>query len=320
MSRAADRLRPGQDAIAQKGWLAAHKWLLLRRISQLGILALFLIGPGFQHFASWFAAGNHGADWPMLAALIEKIQDGGGLWLVKGNLASSLTLDTLPLTDPYIFLQILAAGFVPAATAVVGAAIVVVFYLLVGGRVFCAWVCPVNLVTDAAAWMRRRLGIKANHVPPAATRYGFLVGTFIAAAVTGTLAWEWFNPVAIAHRGLIFGMGAGGCFLLIVFIYDLLFAQRGWCGHLCPTGAFYSLLGRTALLRVSASRREACNDCMDCFAVCPEPQVIRPALKKAGQESPIIRAPLCTTCGRCIDVCSQKVFRLTHRFDRRSSS
>lgn len=282
--------RPGTEAIARKGWLAAHKWLLLRRVCQLLILALFLAGPWFD------------------------------IWIVKGNLASSLTLGVLPLTDPYVFLQILAAGFVPAATACIGALVVLTFYLIVGGRVFCAWVCPVNMITDAAAWCRRRLDIKANHPPPSTTRYWFLAGTFAAAFVSGALAWEWLNPVAIAHRGLIFGMGAGVYFLIAVFIHDLLFAQRGWCGHLCPVGAFYSLLGKFALLRVAAPGRAACDDCMDCFAVCPEPQVIRPALKQAGQDSPVIFNSLCTTCGRCIDICGQKVFRLTHRFDQRSSS
>jgi ferredoxin-type protein NapH len=121
------------------------------------------------------------------------------------------------------------------------------------------------------------------------------------------------------QRGLIFGMGAGVFLVLAVFLYDLLVATRGWCGHLCPTGAFYGLLGRKALLRVAAPRREACNDCMDCFAVCPEPHVIRPALKQAGQTSPVIYSSDCTTCGRCIDVCGQQVFKLTHRLDQRSS-
>jgi ferredoxin len=36
--RRTTRLRPGAEAIAAKGWLAAHKWLLLRRGSQIGIL------------------------------------------------------------------------------------------------------------------------------------------------------------------------------------------------------------------------------------------------------------------------------------------
>ena len=67
--------RPGHEAVEVKGWLRAHKWLLLRRASQLGILALFLVGP-------WL-----------------------GWWIVKGNLASSLTLGVLPLTDPFLIAQ-----------------------------------------------------------------------------------------------------------------------------------------------------------------------------------------------------------------------
>ena len=85
------------------------------------------------------------------------------------------------------------------------------------------------------------------------------------------------------HRGLIFGMGAAWLVVLAVFLFDLLVSRRGWCGHLCPVGAFYSLLGTRSPLRVRADRRDQCNDCMDCFAVCPEPQVIRPALKGADK-------------------------------------
>jgi len=54
--------------------------------------------------------------------------------------------------------------------------------------------------------------------------------------------------------------------------------RHGWCGHVCPVGAFYSLLAVPSVVRVSAADREKCDDCMDCFAVCPEQQVIRPAL------------------------------------------
>lgn len=282
---------PGAEAVATKGWLKAHRWLLLRRLSQIGILFLFLLGP-------WL-----------------------GIWLVKGSLSSSLTLGVLPLTDPFLLLQSLAAGIPhgvwPIASAFVGAAIVIVFYLLVGGRVFCAWVCPVNLVTDGAAALRRRLNLKSGRVPDSRSRYWLLAALLVASAVTGNLVWEAVNPVSILHRSLFFGLASGVWLLLAIFLYDLLIAQRGWCGHLCPMGACYGLLGRTALLRVSAPERESCNDCMDCFAVCPEPQVIRPALKKIGQESPLILDADCTTCGRCIDVCHKNVFTLTHRFNNR---
>ncbi|HOI52823.1 MAG TPA: quinol dehydrogenase ferredoxin subunit NapH [Azonexus sp.] len=291
-------MTPGREAIRSKGWWAAQRWLLLRRASQLLVLSLFLSGP-------WF-----------------------GLWIAKGNLASSLTFDLLPLSDPFVLLQSLAAGFMPALSGLLGAALVLVAYNLIGGRVFCAWVCPVNAVTDSAAWLRRRLAIKTGRVPDAATRYWLLGAVFGLAALSGSLVWETVNPVHLLQRSLIQGLAgalAGGMtmtlsVLLLVFLYDLLVASRGWCGHLCPMGAFYGLLGPKGLLRVAASQRAACNDCMDCFAVCPEPQVIRPALKQDGQVSPVILDRDCTACGRCIDVCAKNVFNFTHRFDQRSDS
>jgi len=281
--------RPGAEAVAAKGWLAAHRWLILRRLSQFGILALFLAGP-------WF-----------------------GLWIVKGNLSSSLTLGVLPLTDPYLLAQSFAAGHLSYREALLGAAIVLAFYLVVGGRVFCSWVCPLNVVTDAAAWLRRRAGLRGGKAPAEQARYWLLGFTLIAAFATGSLAWEWVNPVSMLQRGLIFGFGLAWGIVGGIFLYDFLIAARGWCGHLCPMGAFYGLLGAGALVRVSAAGRRACNDCMDCFAVCPEPQVIRPALKGAGQSHPVILDRDCTNCGRCIDVCSQDVFRVTTRFDRSES-
>jgi len=278
-------LAPGREAILAKGWWRAHKWLLLRRASQLGILVLFLIGP-------WF-----------------------GLWIVKGNLASSLTLEVLPLTDPHVLLQSLLAGHAVASTAVLGAAIVTVFYLLVGGRVYCSWVCPLNPVTDLAAWLRRRLNIKGSARMSRRTRYWVLGLTFVLALLTGTLAWEVINPVSLFHRGLIFGLGFAWAVVLGVFLFDLFVVRQGWCGHVCPVGAFYSLLTVPSLVRVSAAQRERCDDCMDCFAVCPEPQVIRPALKGAEQGiGPVIRSSQCTNCGRCIDVCALDVFRFATRY------
>ena len=274
---------------SSRRWLDRQRWLFLRRISQLAIVALFLSGPWFD------------------------------VWLIKGSLSASLLLDRVPLADPLLVVQTMLAGHWPYVTALIGALLVVLFYLLVGGRVFCSWVCPVNLVTDAAAWLRRRLGIKTGRVPDANTRYWLLAGILLATAASGTLVWEWVNPVSLTQRALVFGLGGSLWAAAGIFVYDLFVAQRGWCGHLCPVGAFYGVLGRTALLRVSAARRSACDDCLDCFVVCPEPQVIRPALKQDGQTHPLILSGSCTNCGRCIDVCDRQVFKMTHRFDSRSA-
>lgn len=278
---------PGRDAVRVRGWWQAHHFLLLRRLSQLGILALFLLGP--------------------LA----------GLWIVKGNLASSLTLGVLPLTDPFVLAQTLAARHAPEAAALTGAAIVLAFYALVGGRVFCSWVCPVNVVTDSASWLRRRLRITTGRAPRGSLRYWLLGAVLVASAIAGQTVWESVNPVSLTQRALIFGgtLAWGGA--AAVFLFDLLVAPRGWCGHLCPVGAAYALVGTKSLLCVSTAHSGRCNDCADCYAVCPEPQVIVIPLKGKDGASPVIADRECTNCGRCIDVCAPDVFRFTHRFDTR---
>jgi ferredoxin-type protein NapH len=279
---------PGAEAIQSKGWLLAHKWLLARRFSQLTILTLFMIGP-------WL-----------------------GIWLIKGNLNSSLILDALPLTDPYVLLQSLFAGHTPETTAITGAAIIIVFYLLVSGRVYCSWVCPVNMITDLAHWLREHFNIKSASTISNNLRYWLLAVTLLLAFTTGNIAWEIVNPVSMMHRGLIFGMGMAWMILLGVFLFDLLVSRRGWCSHLCPVGAFYSLLGTHSPLRIRADAREQCDDCMDCYVVCPEQQVIRPALKGADKNiGPVITSANCTNCGRCIDVCAKEVFHFGLRFNNK---
>jgi len=83
----------------------------------------------------------------------------------------------------------------------------------------------------------------------------------------------------------------------------------------------YGLLGAGAIARVGAGRREAWDDCMDCYAICPEPHVITPALKgaKCGA-SPVILSGDCTNCARCIDVCSKQVFDIRTRFNHRTDA
>ena len=279
----------GRSAIDKKGWLVAHRYLLARRFCQLAILALFLLGP--VSLRAW-----------------------GEVWILKGNLSNSSLLETVPLLDPFVFLQMLAAGAVGiGGTALVGVLIVSLFYALVGGRVFCSWVCPLNMVTDAARWSRRKLQLKGGGRLKPHTRLFMLAAVLVVSLVTGRLSYELINPVSVLHRGIIFGFGLGWAIVLAVFLFDLLFVKDGWCGHLCPQGALYGLIGRFALLRVQAKKRKACDDCMECYEVCPENHVIPPALKGAHGEGPVILSADCTNCGRCIDICDEQVFRFGAR-------
>ncbi len=275
----------GEAAIENNGWWLAHRWLILRRLSQFGILFLFLLGP-------W-----------------------AGIWIINGNLSSSLLFDTIPMTDPLLFVQMLAAGFFGIGIdAIIGAALILLFYMIVGGRVFCSWVCPVNLVTDAAFWLRHRIGISGGLVFTRGTRYWVLAVVLVVAAVTGTLAYELINPVSLLHRGLFFGMGAGWLLVIGLFMFDFAVSKRGWCSHLCPMGAFYALASPFSQIRVRADARSECDDCGECFVVCPEPQILPPVLHpKSPEVAPVVLSNVCTNCGRCIDICHVSVFRFGSR-------
>jgi ferredoxin-type protein NapH len=281
-------LTPYVEARAAKGFWQSHRFGVLRRLAQVGFLALFLTGPLF------------------------------GLWISKGSLAASMTLNILPLTDPLVFAQMLAARHWPEMTAVIGVVLVVAGYLLAGGRTFCAWVCPINPVADLAAWLRRRLGITQSAKLRPEFRLWLMGAVIIVSGFAGMLVWELVNPVTAVHRALVYGLWFGLLPVAAIFMFDLMTAKHGWCGHLCPVGASYGLIGKAALLRVSAAGRARCDDCMDCFAVCPEPHVIAPALRgdKTGA-SPVILSGDCTMCAACIDVCPERVFRFALRSDSR---
>lgn len=257
--------------------LWSWRYIVLRRLSQVGILLLFF---GTLHWA-----------WELPAKTP----------LLSGNLSASKFIGLIPLTDPFAALQIFLTGHVLAKESLIGIAVVLGFYLLVGGRVFCAWACPVNMVTDLAGWLRARLGISALFHVSRDVRYYILAAALALSAVTGVAAFEWVSPVGMMHREIIFGLGLGFLALLAIFLFDLLILKNGWCGHLCPLGAFWSLVGKTAQWRVRFDK-STCTHCGECAKVCPEPQVLN--LKKL-EERGLVLSGECSNCGRCTALCPE---------------
>jgi ferredoxin-type protein NapH len=206
------------------------------------------------------------------------------------------------MSDPYAALQMLAAGAVLATDLLIGVGVVVAFYMIFGGRAFCSWVCPINMVTDSANYLREKLGInKLQGIKQPASRkmrYWVLVLSLIISAVMGVTAFEFVSPISMVHRGIVFGLGFGWAAILVIFLFDLFVLKNGWCGHICPLGGFYSLIGKFSFIRVHHIE-ENCTLCMKCKKVCPENHV----LHMIGKESLPVLSGECTNCARCIEVC-----------------
>lgn len=251
-----------------------HRWLLMRRTLQIFIILAFVV------------------DIPEVGRI------------AHGNLSSSLWFWNIPLTDPFIMLQSLLAGASIEKTALIGTAIVAAFYAIFGGRIYCSWVCPINMLTDAAYWLRQKLRIKGNMTMSSELRTVILVLALILSVVTGTLAWEIINPITMLQREIMWTSTAGLTFLAAIFLFDFLVTRRGWCGHLCPVGAFYKYLGHFGRLRIMAKTTNACAGCTDCIKVCPEPHVLAPLV---ANKAVSVTHSDCTRCGACLDKCDSGV-------------
>jgi len=193
----------------------------------------------------------------------------------------------------------LATGTLLSATTLLGAAIVLAVYALVGGRSFCAWVCPVNPVSDLAAWARHRLRCHGRFRIGRGVRHGALALSLVLSAALGVAAFEWVSPIGMLQRELVHGVGLGVLGAAGIFALDLCVLRRGWCASLCPLGAFWGLVGRVALLRIGFDAAR-CDRCGHCVRACPEPQVLR--FDEMGERG-LVASGECLNCARCIEVC-----------------
>ena len=117
-----------------------------------------------------------------------------GIWIVKGNLNYSYTLDFLPLTDPYVALQAAMTGHFPESFGLIGSPSRSSSISWLAAAFIAAGVCPVNLVTDAAGLAARPPGHQGQQHPTRRnTRYWILGMTFGRLGGGGVVLWELIN-------------------------------------------------------------------------------------------------------------------------------
>lgn len=260
-------------------YLFKHRFFLSRRLTQILILT------------AYFGANAYG-------------------WgVVSGNLSSSIVFGFIPLSDPFAVLQMFFAGAVISADILLGVLIVLISYGVIGGRFFCSWVCPVNIITETATWLRKKLNFtdKENAVSFSRNiRYWVIAISLALSSIFSLAAFEMISPIGIAHRGVIFGFGFGWTFLVAIFLFDLLSKEYGWCGHICPLGGFNALIGKYSLIKV-VHDKDKCLYSMACFNACPEVEI----LSMVGMISKPITGAACIKCGQCIEVCENDAFKVS---------
>ncbi len=224
------------------------------------------------------------------------------------------------LIDLYTGLEYVAAHKMLTLNAVIGFLTILIFYFVVGGRTFCGWVCPYNLLAEIGEiiheYLRKKGVIKKRRDYNPHVRYAFWVMFLLIPLITGSIFFENFNPVDIVNRAFIYTPTVMLLWVLLLLVFEVFYARRFWCRYICPTGTTYGLVGKIGLLKVKFDLNN-CTHCGNCYKVCLEPTLLTDALKKSKNtedKTAFVDGLACINCGRCIDVCAYDALEFDLRY------
>ena len=239
---------------------------------------------------------------------------------LEGTLSGSRFLG-FHLIDVYTNMQLALATYHIPINMVIGTVTIVVFYMLVGGRSYCSWVCPYGLLSEIGEKWHNMLVTKKiikerkfDH----RVRYIFWAMFLITAFTSGYLVFETINVVGIMSRAIAYGWSLGLVWVLVVLAFEVFYSRRAWCTYICPIGTTYGMIGKVSALRIEWN--DNCDHCMVCHDVCFENQVLeitKAKYDKQREEKGITKEYItgadCTLCGRCIDVCHEDALSFDFR-------
>ena len=238
----------------------------------------------------------------------------------------SLSLPVIDILCPAGLAQTIASsGSILFAT--LSSALILLLLALIGGRIFCGWLCHFGFVLDLVdkaiglakkPWARQRL---AANLPPDMrplaflanrnSKFGVLAGAVAASSVTGNQAFCTVCPIGVVCRSYGLDSALGGAELAVIPLVAALDAcsKRSWCRYFCPVGAFFALAARFSpiFIEIGAERCKKFS-CKRCAEICPMGVIDGNDLQN-GQK-PLVSRSECILCMRCVDVCPHKAARL----------
>lgn len=213
----------------------------------------------------------------------------------------------LPISGLMGALDWLASGSLntihPAATILV---LTFTAIALLFRKAFCAWLCPVGLISDYLARIGKKI-FRRNFRPPRwidrplmAIKYlllGFFLLAFWSMGSAGIHAFlaSPYNRVSDVKMLLFFTqIGTVAAVVLSFLAIGSVFIEGLWCRYFCPYGAYLGFFSWLSPVKVRRNISN-CIDCGKCDRVCP---ARLPVMTK-----PQIVSVECTGCMECVQVC-----------------
>ena len=240
--------------------------------------------------------------------------------VLEGTLSASRFLG-FHLIDVFTTMEMFLAERHLHINIIIGVSTITLFYIFVGGRSYCSWVCPYGILSEIGEKWHNTLVAKKiikSRKFDHRVRYFFWAIFLTLSFTSGYLVFEMFNVVGILSRAIAYGWSLTLVWVLIVLAFEVFYSRRVWCTYICPIGTTYGLIGKVSALRIEWN--DNCDHCMVCHDVCFENQVLeitKAKYDKQREEKNISREYItgadCTLCGRCVDVCHEDALSFDFR-------
>jgi len=226
-----------------------------------------------------------------------------------------ISLLLLPVTFFYLSPVLIIEG--AASGIFTGSAIIFTFiflFSLIGGRLWCGWICPFGSLQDLAQDIQ---GKRVTNPWIDRFRYGLfvlwiimLVAFFIRAGGITSI-----EPFYQTTNGLsVAGPVELTVFIVILFIITaiaLIVGRRGMCHLFCPISVLMivgrkirNAIGLPAVQLIAQS--ENCISCGHCTKKCSQSLDVLSMVELGHMEQ-----AECILCGACIDACPRDVIRFS---------
>lgn len=173
--------------------------------------------------------------------------------------------------------------------------------LVLTGKSFCGWICPLGSVQEALSAMGRRLWPSAYDKMPHRLetillylKWAVLAWVLVQTARTGLLVFQDWDPYYNLFRIWTDEVALTGYAVTAVTLVLAFFIPRPFCRYACPLGAFNGLFNSVSFISIKRDK-ETCTECGRCSQVCPV------NIDLCATET--IRSIECMRCLKCVEAC-----------------
>lgn len=181
--------------------------------------------------------------------------------------------------------------------------LIVLFFTLIYGRIWCGWACPQTTMSDLALWLDETISKRFRKLEGAGRIITWILSSIVllllSTIISINLIIYFVDPYRLFSEILTWSQGnvvnVVFLILLVLNFLNLRLLRHKFCSRACPYGMLQVLFNDniTQIVKFDQDRAELCMECKNCVKSCVMGIDIRPTPYQTE----------CNLCGDCIDAC-----------------